>query len=254
MNRFSGPIKVKSMSKVTKTLVMSILICISFSYGFLSGFYKIFPYDQIKVIKDTFMGPKGACEYCGANPKWPERLEQFRTFPSKATNVMVGDSITHVAHWKEIFPDYSIVNRGIGFDKTTDVLNRLDTVFSADPERVFLMMGVNDFNLANRDVRDVFATYKEVIERIKIKEIDVVISSTLECANCGDTTDKIRKLNKMLESYAEENQIIFIDINSYLSDENGLQSSFQQDGVHPNAEGYKVWSTLLKPYLLSEGQ
>lgn len=252
MNIHKANKKMDTLS-VLKFFVITALVFISFSYGFLANHYKIFPYNQLKVIKDIFVGVNDDCEYCGSNPMWPERLEQFRAFPSKAKNVMVGDSITHVAHWKEIFPGYSIVNRGIGFDKTTDVLNRLDTVFSAEPKRVFLMMGVNDFNLANRNVSDVFNTYSKVIQSISNRKIDVVIQSTLECSNCGSTTKKIRKLNVLLEKYANDNHITFININASLSDGDGLKPSYQQDGVHPNVEGYKVWSSMLSPYLIKEG-
>ncbi len=254
MNKFSELLKKRKGLSIVKLAVLTALIFVSFSYGFLVNHYKFFPYNQIRSVKEVVTGVKIDCEFCGANPKWHERLDQFRLFPSKAINVMVGDSITHVGHWKEIFPDYSIVNRGIGWDKTTDVLNRLDTVFSAEPKRVFLMMGVNDFNLANRNVTDVFEIYTKVIDSIRQRKINVVIQSTLECANCGATTDKIRKLNRMLEKYANESHITFIDINSFLSNDRGLKPSFQQDGVHPNAEGYKVWASILKPYLLTENR
>ncbi|MEZ8121033.1 GDSL-type esterase/lipase family protein [Vibrio splendidus] len=251
MNIYKTNKKMNAFS-ILKLSVVTALIFISFSYGFLANHYKIFPYDQIKSLKVLITGVTSDCEFCGPNPKWPERLEQFRAFPAKATNVMVGDSITHAGQWRAIFPNYSIVNRGIGWDKTTDVLNRLDTVFSANPKRVFLMMGVNDFNLANRNVADVFETYQQIIDSIHNRKIDVVIQSTLECSSCGETTDKIRQLNVMLEQYANDNHMKFIDINSSLSDDGGLKPSFQQDGVHPNAEGYKVWSSILKPYLMKE--
>ncbi|XNS77623.1 GDSL-type esterase/lipase family protein (plasmid) [Vibrio cyclitrophicus] len=251
MNKLSGSLKNSKGVDVAKVAILMALIFVSFSYGFLANHYKIFPYEQIRNVK-VFMGVTNDCKYCGANPEWPERLEQFRIFPSKAINVMVGDSITHSGLWKEIFPNYSIVNRGVGWDKTTDVLNRLDTIFSVEPRRVFLMMGVNDFNLASRNVTDVFEVYTKIIDAIRQRKIDVVIQSTLECANCGTTIEKIRKLNRMLENYANESHITFIDINSSLSGESGLKPSFQLDGVHPNAEGYKRWASILKPYLLKE--
>lgn len=240
---------IRKISSYRLKLPIVFALCVlCFSYGILVSAYKVFPYNQIKLVKAYVTNSD--CEFCGANPKLQDRLAQFRAFPSKATNVMVGDSITHIAHWKEMFPNYSILNRGIGYDKTTDILNRLDTIFSASPKRVFLMMGVNDFNLANRSVTEVYDAYIEVVQNIiKKSEIDIIIQSTIECADCGDITVKTRKLNTLLKDYAVKNYLTFIDLNALLSDQNGLKPAYQQNGIHPNLEGYKVWASAIKPLL-----
>ncbi|MEE4185017.1 MAG: GDSL-type esterase/lipase family protein, partial [Gammaproteobacteria bacterium] len=200
--------------------------------------------------KTTLLGGTTNCEECGVNPHWTERLAQFRAFPSQAVNVFLGDSIVHVGHWREIFPNHSVLNRGIGFDKTTDVLARLGTAVSANPRRVFIMMGVNDFNLARREPGDVFATYVQVIEGLTARDIDVVIQSTIECADCGNSTEKIRRLNSMLEDYCDAHRLVYLDLNRALADSGGLRTEYQQDGVHPNVAGYKVWAALVEPLLL----
>ena len=47
--------------------------------------------------------------------------------------VMIGDSLTDGAEWREIFPDQKIVNRGIDSDTTDGVLARLDEIVSIKP-------------------------------------------------------------------------------------------------------------------------
>jgi lysophospholipase L1-like esterase len=231
-----------------KKLAILCVIGASFLYGLLVVVYKLFPYEIIKNIKN------GTLVQTGIEPNHHHkyRLDQFRMFPSHAKNVMVGDSITHVGHWKEIFPEYSILNRGIGADKTTDILSRIDTVLDSNPEKVFLMMGVNDFNIGRRSVGDVFSTYRTIIEELERHNIEVIIQSTIECDNCGHdgkTNQKVRELNTLLYDYSKSNDLTFIDLNSLMSDENGLKKSYQEDSVHPNAEGYKVWASMIDSYL-----
>nr|AKN35795.1 hypothetical protein [Vibrio sp. FF_304] len=54
---------------ILKLSVVTALIFISFSYGFLANHYKIFPYDQIKSLKVLITGVTSDCEFCGPNPK-----------------------------------------------------------------------------------------------------------------------------------------------------------------------------------------
>lgn len=228
-----------------KKLLLLIFMFVFFTYGVVVGVYKVFPYNIIVDVKNSLKSNE-----VQANTHHKYRLEQFRLFPSEAKNVMVGDSITHVGHWKEIFTQYSILNRGIGADKTTDILDRMDTIFSSSPQRVFLMMGVNDFNIGRREVKEVFDTYKKVITELHSHNVEVVIQSTIECNNCGETTLKVRELNVLLKDYAKGNNIVYLDLNGLLSDDNGLKEIYQHDGVHPNAKGYKAWSSIIEPYLL----
>jgi len=56
---------------------------------------------------------------------------------------MIGDFITSAGPRAEIFPDYSIANRGIGGDSTLDVLNCVDDVMLTIPLAVFVIVGIN---------------------------------------------------------------------------------------------------------------
>ena len=54
----------------------------------------------------------------------------------------------------------------------------------------------------------------------------------------------------MLKAYADHNRITYVDYHSKMADErNGLPEKYSGDGVHPNAEGYKVMENILLPVL-----
>src|SRR6266481_3989800 len=65
-----------------------------------------------------------------------------------ASIVMLGDSLTEGAPWRELTGCLSLVNRGIGGDTTTRLRGRLDEVLKLKPRAIFLMIGVNDISLS----------------------------------------------------------------------------------------------------------
>jgi lysophospholipase L1-like esterase len=49
---------------------------------------------------------------------------------------------------------------------------------------------------------------------------------------------------------AAEEKIILVDLHPHFLDTNNkLDKRLTMDGLHLNAEGYKVWAKILKPYL-----
>lgn len=71
---------------------------------------------------------------------------------------MVGDSITQAGMWEDMFPDIRIANRGIGSDRTDDVLRRINPILSVGAHRAFIMLGVNDIS-PDRSVDDIVRDY-----------------------------------------------------------------------------------------------
>lgn len=63
--------------------------------------------------------------------------------------VFLGDSITEKIDWHELFHNshYDILNRGIGSDTISGVINRINTIINLKPSKVFLMIGINDIAL-----------------------------------------------------------------------------------------------------------
>jgi hypothetical protein len=106
------------------------------------------------------------------NTSWPNRIEQFDFFNHPADVVMIGDSITHQGHWEDIFPDNKIVNRGVGGDRTDDVLRRIDSIIKLKPNKVFLMLGINDL-LWGRCVEDVLLDYLKIVSILNENKINI---------------------------------------------------------------------------------
>jgi lysophospholipase L1-like esterase len=174
----------------------------------------------------------------------------FETFSPISDVVMVGDSLTEYAPWSEIFPKVQIANRGVAGDTTDKILLRMDTILSVSPKKALIMVGIND--LAGTSVDIVFRNYREIVNRLQKAGVVPIIQSTLECSKevCGDRIKQVRDLNKQLQEFAKQNNIVFIDINADLSNPiDGLLSEYTYDGFHLLPSGYVKWSEKIRPYV-----
>jgi lysophospholipase L1-like esterase len=189
------------------------------------------------------------------SPYWNERTSFFRTFGQHADVVMIGDSLTDAAEWREMFPQLSIVNRGIDNDTTDGVLARLDDIVAARPRLAFVMIGVNDFSNSRATVDGVLSNYRTIVARLEQAGIKVVVESTLPCnealgkwKSCKAINGKILQLDSQLAMLASGN-VAYVDLAARLSDAHGLRKEFTYDGVHLNGEGYRLWRDAIARYM-----
>ena len=62
--------------------------------------------------------------------------------------------------------------------------------------------------------------------------------------------EHIAAVNDGLKKLGAQKHITIIDIHPhFLDSDNRLDKKYTLDGLHLNAEGYKVWAQVLKPYL-----
>lgn len=191
------------------------------------------------------------------NEAHPERRGQFALFQRRGDVVMVGDSITQAGIWEDMFPDVRIVNRGLGADRTDDVLRRMSSILSVRPKRAFVMLGINDFS-AGRTVGEVFDDYVRIVNALQSGGVSVVIQSTIECsvelmARCTALLPDIRELNLRLGEHALKNNLHFADINAGITSPHvGLLKPYTTDGVHLSATGYEHWRESIRPLVYGQ--
>ena len=191
---------------------------------------------------------------------WRERTSLFRTFGRRPAVVMIGDSLTDGAEWVEMFPRQDIATRGIDSDTTDGVLARLDDIVAARPRQAFVMIGINDFADAARDVDAVFADYRAIVARLQQAGVKVVVQSTLPCNEakavwkfCASFNGKIAQLNARLRTLASSG-VAFVDLWPLLAVGGDLKAEFTFDGVHLNGEGYRQWQRAIAPLMPAAGK
>ena len=170
----------------------------------------------------------------------------------------LGDRITFQEDWNVLFGTSDIINLGVSGNTTDDILARLEMAVSAKPQKLFLMIGINDL-LRGKDVAYVFANYQKIITEIRLKSPNtkIYIESVLPMDNetSGQrfgTVDsqKIIELNNRIDSLSDGNNVFFIDLYPYFCGaDNRLYAKYAKDGLHLNSHGYAVWKNLIISYV-----
>lgn len=178
--------------------------------------------------------------------------------PGENRVVFFGDSITDIWHLDEYFPGKPYVNRGIGGQTTPQMLVRFrQDVIDLHPKVVVILAGTNDIagNTGPMRLEDIEADYASLAELAQIHNIRVVFASVLPTHNYTEKSkdffaqrspEKILELNLWLKNYlAVHPDCVYLDYFSALVDDKGLmKKDLADDGLHPNAAGFKIMAPL----------
>jgi lysophospholipase L1-like esterase len=171
--------------------------------------------------------------------------------------VFFGDSITDFWKLNESFPGKPYINRGISGQTTPQMLIRFrQDVVNLQPKVVIILAGTNDIagNTGPERLEDIEANYVSIAEIARANHIAVVFSSILPVHNYTPESQeqfaerppaKILTLNAWLKNYCATAGCIFLDYFSAMVDDKGLlKRDLAEDGLHPNAAGYKIMAPL----------
>lgn len=168
--------------------------------------------------------------------------------------VFLGDSITEGWLINDQFQQEGLRNRGIGGDTTFGVLMRLHEIILEKPEKIFIMIGVND--LIKDEWHGLIQRYEHIVNTLEeaLPDTEMFIQSILP-VNWEDfpqateyvDNDKITAVNERLEELAQRKDIEYLDIApAFTNDEGNLKKALSIDGIHINAKGYELWYSLIK--------
>ena len=176
---------------------------------------------------------------------------------AKPRVVFLGDSITDGWRLKEYFPDQDFVNRGISGQITGEMLGRFKAdVVDLKPVAMVFLGGTNDFarGVTLTTIQNNITMIGELASANRIKPIFASILPVSDYAKDKNPAwehtklrppDQIRSLNNWLKSYCQNRGYLYLDYFSALVDSAGfLKADAADDGLHPNALGYRVMAPL----------
>ena len=203
--------------------------------------------------------------------------EQLKKQPPEPKRVVfMGDSITDLWRLEEYFPGKPYVNRGIGGQTTPQMLVRMyPDVIDLKPAVMVMLAGTNDIarNTGPMTAEMIQENIMAMTELAQHHGIKVILCSILPVSDCpflrqqsgqavaaagpgpgaprvkmtdGRPPADILKLNAWMKDYAARANAIYVDYFKAVVDEKGwLKDGYSADGLHPNAEGYKVMSPIV---------
>jgi lysophospholipase L1-like esterase len=167
--------------------------------------------------------------------------------------LFIGDSLIEFYDWERRFPGYEVFNCGIAGETVEGLFSRLPSVLEkvAKPDFVFIMTGINNMAMADRDFA---ATYRKMIGLIKAKSpsSEIFVHSLLPVLIPFISNNEIRQMSLELRRMAGEEKVSFVDMRTLFLDPAGrpIAAYLLEDGVHVSKEGYSVWSAEIEKLLL----
>ncbi|MGC1454693.1 MAG: arylesterase [Nitrospirota bacterium] len=141
-------------------------------------------------------------------------------------------------HWR-------VVNAGISGETSSGALSRINWVLKLKPDIVVLETGAND-GLRGIDPRVTQRNIDETLRILKKNNVLVVLVGMRMVRNLGaEYTDAFHALYPHLAAKHDVPLVPF-----FLQGVAGEPSLNQQDGIHPTAEGYRVITGKIYPYIL----
>ena len=168
--------------------------------------------------------------------------------------VFMGNSITDF--WPTNRPEFFALNdfigRGISAQTSYDMVLRFrEDVVRLEPAGVAIMAGTNDIPSDTYNEERTLGNILSMAEIAKSNGIQPFLSSVLPITTgVAEHKDRIVSLNARIKEYADANDIPYIDYYSALVyDDRNFNYAFSSDGVHPNAEGYRVMEGIVLPII-----
>lgn len=182
-----------------------------------------------------------------------DKVSMFEILPVGTDEIVfLGDSITERCEWNELFSNPKIIQRGISGDITEGVLNRLSEITKRKPQKLFLMIGVNDLR-RNISADSIVINYKSILNSIKSESpsTKIIIQSVLPVNNnvkeAKTTSSKVKELNQKLENIANSMNLDFVNLfPSFVNADGDLNEELTSDGLHINGKGYLIWKNIIE--------
>lgn len=198
-----------------------------------------------------------------AKPKYTELYYQRASLfdqlgVDSTTIVFLGNSLTHGCEWHELLKMPNVVNRGINGDVVAGIKERVGSVVSGHPAKIFLMSGAND--VSHDLTADSIATaIADLVDYIHAESPDtrIYLQSMLPINNSfgryklmAGKEQVIRDINERLVKIAADRGITFINLYPAFCDEEGnLKREYTNDGLHLLGPAYLVWRDIVLPYV-----
>lgn len=174
--------------------------------------------------------------------------------------VFFGDSITEQYKLDKFFHEPYIINKGVGGDKTEDLLERIEKdVYQYNPSDVIILVGINDI-LHDINDDDILLNIETIVNDIKLNRpaANIFVESIYPINEKLINENKehkvynknIKSINKEIKQMCLQNGVTYINVFDSLTDEEGnLKRLYTKEGLHLTNLGYLRVTSVLQEYI-----
>ncbi|GJH41609.1 lipase [Capnocytophaga sp. HP1101] len=160
--------------------------------------------------------------------------------------------------WDTIYEDFAplnIIRRSYGGATLRDMIYNYNTIAKGYTPKSILLYVENDLGNHKEGVNAVkcFDLFRIFIDKLKkdYPNTPLIVVSLKPSQHKADQLKDQLLVNALLEENATAQGYTYVDITKVMYDDAGnLRTDiFKEDNLHMNAEGYKLWTAILKPLL-----
>ncbi len=201
---------------------------------------------------------------------WPTRFAATLTMASKQRFrlALIGDSITHFLGgppldrglrqmstvWHDNFEVHDAIDLGFGWERTENVLWRLEHGQLNDMplEGAIVLIGTN--NLAVNTEIQIRDAIKAIVEKIQDQKPKAAILIMGIFPRGKDPNDpmrlKVARVNEMLKPLNRLHSVTLLDIGQQFLEKDGtISQEIMGDYLHPSERGYWIWATAIRSWM-----
>ena len=181
--------------------------------------------------------------------------------PQNAVLFMGSSSVRIWTTLSQDFPEIPVINRGFGGSQIFESTYYADYIaFPYAPKMIVMFAGTNDLSYGNKSPEQVLKDYQEFVAKIheKLPNVRIAYISISPTVQRWNNESKVLEANYLISKFVHENdsptlKLSFLDTHSQLLTLTGEPSPklLQGDGLHLNADGYKLLVSIVKPRILA---
>lgn len=167
--------------------------------------------------------------------------------------VFFGNSITSGGNFQNYFPDKKTCNLGYPGDGMVGMALRVGQVKAVNPEKVFVMTGINGSRGRDNEVFE--SQYQRMVDTLRkvVPNAEVYLQSILP-VNYGKTKayaniEEIKSANEIIKKIAQRSNCIYVDLWTLYQNEGEMPQELTRDGVHLFPEAYDRWMEEIRKYI-----
>jgi lysophospholipase L1-like esterase len=192
--------------------------------------------------------------------RWAKQVGAFETAdkthpPPQDAVLFIGSS--SIRRWTNVaaaFPDHKVINRGFGGSQLSDSVLFADRIVTPyKPRLVLLYAGDNDI-AGGRSAERVFSDFKAFVAKVQaaLPGTRIAYLAIKPCPAREKFLDRVKAANQLIRDYCATNdRLLYVDVFTPMLTPEGRPRADLciKDGLHPNAKGYELWASILRPVL-----